>query len=398
MESQNPDSYVRLDPEPDEFGMRRAFVSIVPTQKDKELWNAMDKAADEVAWIFANGGPLEVLTPNGVKVVSVPDKLPEVFPYSSRRDSLGTTHHEAGPLWMGDNPARSVTNPDGRFHFVNNAYVAGPALFPTIGSPNPMLTGVALARRTAERILQKLDPPALEPGFTSLFDGSRESFQQWQMTGQGVFSLVDDTIVTQPGGDLGLLYFTPYTFADFVLRFQFRLNRLDDNSGIFVRFRDPRLPVPDRVNPHISYPYDNQAWVPVTTGFEVQIDELARGNPDGQDMHRTAAIYGVPVGTAPGRQSYQRGPFLRTGEWYNMEIKVVGDTYTVSLNGQQTTSFANDDPLRGQSPELYPHTGYIGLQSHSGNVAFRSIRILAAGRTLQNAFGLEAKQAAEEMA
>lgn len=393
MESQNPSSYVRLDPELDEFGMRRAFVSIVPTQKDLALWDAMDKTADEVAWLFANGGPIEVFTQDGVKTVMTSDKLQDVFPYSRRRDSLGTTHHEAGPLWMGDNPTHSVTNAQGRFHSVNNAYVAGPALFPTIGSPNPMLTGIALGRRTAEQILQKLNPPLLEPGFSYLFDGSEESLQAWRATGQGAFSMIDGAIVTQPGDDLGLLYYASRTFGDFVLRFQFRLNRLDDNSGVFIRSRDPRLPVPDRKNPHIAYPYDNQAWVPVTTGFEVQIDELARGNPDGLDIHRTGAIYAIPLGVHPGEQSYQRGPILKTGEWYNYEIKVVGDTFTVSLNGQRTTSFVNSDTLRGQSPELYPHSGYIGLQSHTGNVAFRSIRILAVGIPPQNIFTLETSRA-----
>lgn len=44
----------------------------------------------------------------------------------------------------------AVTDVFGRFHETPNAYVAGPALFPQAGSPNPMLTGVALARRTAE--------------------------------------------------------------------------------------------------------------------------------------------------------------------------------------------------------------------------------------------------------
>ena len=396
MESQNANSYVRLDPESDEFGMRRAFVSIVPTQKDLALWDGMDNAADEVAWLFANGGPLEVLTQDGVKTVSTGGTLREVFPYTRRRDTLGTTHHEAGPLWMGDDPAHSVTNSDGRFHSVNNAYVAGPALFPTIGSPNPMLTGIALGRRTAERILQKLKPPSLEPGFTFLFDGSEETFQLWRATGRGAFSLIDGAIVAQPRGDLGLLYYAQQTFGDFVLRFQFRLNRLDDNSGVFVRFRDPRLPVPDRKNPHISYPYDNQAWVPVTTGFEVQIDELARGNPDGLDIHRTGAIYGAPLGAHAGQQAYRRGPILQTGEWINCEIKVVGDSYTVSLNGRRTTSFMNSDTFRGQSPELYPHSGYIGLQSHTGNVAFRSIRILAAGIAPRNAFTVETNRAEAE--
>jgi 3-keto-disaccharide hydrolase/GMC oxidoreductase len=397
MESQNPNSSIQLDPELDEFGIRRAFVSIVPTQKDLALWDAMDNAADEVAWLFANGGPIEVLTQEGMKSVSTGDTLRDVFPYSRRRDSLGTTHHEAGPLWMGDNPTHSVTNSFGRFHDVYNAYVAGPALFPTIGSPNPMLTGIALSRRTAEHILQKLNPPALEPGFTYLFDGTDETFQSWRATGQGSFSRIDGTIVAEPGNDLGLFYYALQTFGDFVLRFQFRLNRLDDNSGVFIRFRDPRLPVPDRNNPHIAYPYDNQAWVPVTTGFEVQIDELARGNPDGLDLHHTGAIYGIPVGVDTGQQSYQRGPILKAGEWNNAEIKVVGDSYTVSLNGQRTTSFTNTDTFRGQSPELYPHSGYIGLQSHSGNVAFRSIRILAAGILPHNMFRVETSRSVAEI-
>ena len=397
MESQNPNSYVRLDPEVDEFGMRRAFVSITPTQKDLALWEAMDQAADEVALIFANGGPMEVLTPDGAKSVSTGDTLRSVFPHSRRRDTLGTTHHEAGPLWIGDDPTRSVTDSDGRFHYVNNAYVAGPALFPTIGSPNPMLTGIALGRRTAERILQKLNPPSLEPGFSYLFDGSEETFQLWRATGQGAFSLVDGAIVTQPGNDLGLLYYTQHTFGDFVLRFQFRLSGLDDNSGVFIRFQDPRQPVPDRRNPHISYSYDNQAWVPVTTGFEVQIDELARGNPDGLDIHRTGAIYGIPLGAGVGQQSYRRGPILKAGEWYNAEIKVVGDSYAVSLNGQLTAAFVNSDPYRGKSPQLYPHVGYIGLQSHTGQVAFRSIRVLAAGIPPQNIFALEARHTITEV-
>ena len=48
-------------------------------------------------------------------------------------DGLGTTHHEAGTLWMGIDPSCSVTNEDGRFHQVDNLYAAGPCLFPSIG-------------------------------------------------------------------------------------------------------------------------------------------------------------------------------------------------------------------------------------------------------------------------
>jgi len=71
---------------------------------------------------------------------------------SSSRDGLGTTYHESGTLWMGDDPATSVTDTNGRFHHVANAYCVDQALFPTVGSANPVLTGLTLTRKIAEHI------------------------------------------------------------------------------------------------------------------------------------------------------------------------------------------------------------------------------------------------------
>ena len=57
-------------------------------------------------------------------------------------------------------PGQSVTDSFGKFHHVANAYVAGPALFPVIGSANPSLTATTLARRTADAIVTSHDSPA----------------------------------------------------------------------------------------------------------------------------------------------------------------------------------------------------------------------------------------------
>jgi choline dehydrogenase-like flavoprotein len=72
-------------------------------------------------------------------------------------DKIGSTHHEAGTLWMGA-PGSSITNKDGQFHHISNAYVAGPPLFPRIGSANPSLTAMALARNTAAMIVKTFAP------------------------------------------------------------------------------------------------------------------------------------------------------------------------------------------------------------------------------------------------
>jgi choline dehydrogenase-like flavoprotein len=69
---------------------------------------------------------------------------------SQSRDGLGPTYHEAGTLWMGTNPQASVTDTNGRFHHIANAFCADQALFVTVGSVNPTLTGLVLSRKVAQ--------------------------------------------------------------------------------------------------------------------------------------------------------------------------------------------------------------------------------------------------------
>jgi hypothetical protein len=246
-------------------------------------------------------------------------------------------------------------------------------------------------------VAQEATPAATpEPGFVSLFDGSEESFANWRSTGTGTFDLVDGAIVTGSDanelGDLSLLYYAPQTFDNFVLRLQFRVSDPADNSGVLVRFRDPSQPIPEAelAAPDTAETYpsrdlyvEDSFWTAFDTGFEVQIEDAAIGNPfddsdDGQDEHRTGAIYDIPIGTGVGEQDYQRGQGLQPGAWNDLEIEVVGDTYTVRLNGQQTTTFTNLEPRRGQPPSEDPLFGYIGVHANPfnpGHVDFRAIGI-----------------------
>ncbi|MEP7200863.1 MAG: family 16 glycoside hydrolase, partial [Chloroflexota bacterium] len=335
-----PHSEVARDPnlDADEFGVPRAFVTMTPTAKDNALWNAMDQAADDVAKVFAGNQPLTVL--------------------GKRRDGLGTTHHEAGTLWIGSDANKSITNADTRFHFVSNAYVAGPALFPTIGSPNPMLTGIALVRRLGDQLM----PDSPNDGLQPLFDGLTTN--NWQMAGQGNFNVVGGTLESSPGNDLGLLWYTTPMPANFVLTVEWLLTRYDDNSGVFVRFPDPN-----------SKGYNNTAYVGVDFGFEVQIDNLGRGSsPVGKNVDKqfrtTGAIYNEDS------QNLTQQPTRPLGQWNEFEIRAQGQTYAVLLNGAQVTTFQNTQANRGL-PSAPNAPSFIGLQSHTGRVAFRNIRVKA---------------------
>src|SRR5204862_965677 len=113
-------------------------------------------------------------------------------------DGLGTTYHESGTLRMGEHPGRSVVNPDGQFHDVTNLYAGDASVLPTCGSANPVMNGIALARRLAKRLVPEGDvlespPPAVTPQIsvsssplpTQLFDG--QSLAGWRMCGRGTF-------------------------------------------------------------------------------------------------------------------------------------------------------------------------------------------------------------------
>ena len=413
MESGNAESAVYLSTAQQDFGRPKAFVALadprdVPpataspqTRNDHALWEAMDNAIDDVAIALAGGRELTVLIPpQGVVTETV--KLPAgaaaadvaaAFSHRARRDGMGTTHHEAGTLSMG-----MVTNEVGRFKDVVNAYVAGPALFPTVGSPNPMLSGVAIARRTADHLLATLPLPVAPElpstrGVTRryLFDGTSRTFDRWRRIGGGTtFTLIDGQILTLGQGDFSLLYYTLGTFEDFVLRLKFMVSNAYDNSGVFVRFRDPLLrPTPDILARDTFHNIPgNKAWVAVYSGFEVQIDDQARGDsrigePDGLDKNRTGAVYKVPAGDGgePRTQEYTRGPVLQPWQWYQYEIGVQSNVYTVKLGPEggplvQTTGFKNLETGRGIAPRQDPTYGHIGLQSYSGSrVAFREVWI-----------------------
>ena len=92
----------------------------------------MDDAADDVAKVFANGQPYEVFDPPQGPPAQIfklqPTELASSqLPFAKRRRQRRAPRIKAAGRLGRTNPNDSVTNEDGRFHNVGNAYVAGPA-------------------------------------------------------------------------------------------------------------------------------------------------------------------------------------------------------------------------------------------------------------------------------
>jgi hypothetical protein len=364
----------------DEFGVPRVTVNVVRSARDNETMVLMDAAIDAVAQkVFGVSAP----QPNAAAVAP---------------DGLGTTYHESGTLRMGEDPAQSVVNPDGQFHYVTNLYAGDASVLPTCGSANPVMNGIALRRRLARRVVPEGDgigsggggrpiqpffqpsmPPVPGTGTViQLFDGT--TLANWRMAGRGTFHVMDGALQSVPSFDLGLLWCTVPMPQNFRLELEFFIRTRQTNSGVFIRFRNPQ-----------ATGYYNPAWsavfmpgmLAVPAGFEIQIDDT--GAPDGLPKHRTGVVYAVNYpgdpSPDPALPPAQPGDFANPQDalvlaWNQYRIDVQGNVIMVNLNGVNTCKYTNTDASRGQFSTTEPT--FIGLQSYSNysfTVAFRNIRV-----------------------
>lgn len=166
----------------------------------------------------------------------------------------------------------------------------------------------------------------------------------WRQAGPGGFRIDNGTLVTE--GGMGLLWYAARQFSNFELKLDWKVTKRADNSGIFIRFPPPTA----------SNAFGGDPRVAVKHGYEIQIDD--EGAPNGDMIHKTGAIYGVQ----PPAKVASKPP----GEWNTFVIRVEGQIYNVTLNGEPVIAdFKGDRALRG----------HIGLQNHSSQdqVFFRNI-------------------------
>ena len=207
-------------------------------------------------------------------------------------------------------------------------------------------------------------PQETEPGFTSIFNG--RDFAGWiygrrgsgeNKTGKGyqvergvIFSTKDD------GGNL----YTETEYANFVLRFEFRLTE-NANNGIGIRA-----------------PLEGDA---AYMGMEIQV-------LDDSGSAYTKLLPGQYHGSIYRVVAAKRGFQKPVGEWNSEEITANGRQITVKLNGT-TIVDANLDDVKDEAmltehrdltrPEgsrgIANTSGHIGFLGHGAHVEFRNLRI-----------------------
>ncbi len=203
-----------------------------------------------------------------------------------------------------------------------------------------------------------------QEGFTPLFNG--KDVTGWvygtlegapNKTGKG-YQVENGVLFTtkEDGGNL----FTEKEYADFILRFEFKLTE-NANNGIGIRA-----------------PLEGDA---AYVGMEIQV--LDDGGSQYTNL-RPAQYHGSIYQMFPAKRGFQKP----VGEWNAEEISVKGRHVTVTLNGVAIVD-ANLDDVKDDAllathrnlnrPEgsrgIANTKGHIGLLGHGARVEFRNIRV-----------------------
>jgi plastocyanin len=168
-------------------------------------------------------------------------------------------------------------------------------------------------------------------------------------------------------------------YGDFALKFQWRDSGAGStgNGGAFVRFPQPEeavaRPAAERYPCQVGSAQSDPAWVAIFCGHEIQINDNQASEPQ-----KTGSVYNFSPLNATQAKVQPKGT------WVDYEIRAVGQTYTISRNGEVLQTFQNT-PGKQSSRAGDPPTdarqfarGYIGLQNHTTSdlIDYRNVRVL----------------------
>jgi len=184
---------------------------------------------------------------------------------------------------------------------------------------------------------------AVEPGFSSLFDGI--STHGWTTCGAGKISLEQGaarTSVPPNAKEQGCWWYEAGSFQDFVLRLEYLLEGPSSDSGVFLHFPNPGN--------------DADSMGRVHQGPEIQILGTAMAD--------------YPSGSVTDSQTSSNAIQNPPGAWNTLEVQCIGPVILVQINGACVNrhEMEEDATLR--------RSGHIGIQmTRAGSVRYRNIRI-----------------------
>ena len=360
---------------------RKPYLRWESSLENESFWDEVHATLFDVLDSLVSFGGIQYLDPIDGNWKN--DRPRQYDPYKTH-EAFWSSRHESGTLWMGENAETSVTDLDGKFHRIQNVYCADQAIFPTVGSANPVLTGLTLDRKIAQGMIDRYkdftdaDDTIDRAEYTALFNGT---FDDWSIQSKGDhLILFDEILELQPKGGVGVAWYKAKMFSEFDLSVDWKVfdqygadDAVISNGGIVIHAPDPAL-------------FPENADAPIYEGgYEIQIDESGYDFPRDSDngnrppsyspefygspLHKTGAIYNIaPANRGNVKKPGLEGTINAPGFWNRFRISSTKSEISVYLNGKLVSAVS---PL----PPEKNNEGYICLQFHTNKIQFRNILI-----------------------
>ncbi len=202
----------------------------------------------------------------------------------------------------------------------------------------------ALAALILPVLAQDTAAPKVEEGFTSLFNGKDLTGWKKSTENEATFSVKDGAIVAN--GPRSHVFYTAdeKPFKNFILKLQVQ-TKPNSNGGIYVHTK-----------------YQESGWPGM--GHECQVNNTFNADP-----RKTASIY---------RCKDIKEQLAQDNEWFDYEVKVVGKTCTILINGKQVNEWTEPEGgAEGVEPGRRFTQGTFALQGHDpgSTVMYKNIRV-----------------------
>jgi hypothetical protein len=197
--------------------------------------------------------------------------------------------------------------------------------------------------------------PAVERGFTSLFNG--KDFTGWKIAGPAESFTIKDGAIVANGAASHAYYdgaFMNHAFRNFELKVDV-MTRAGSNGGVYVLTEYQDVGGSERASGRFP-----------SKGFEIQV------NNSHTDRVRTGSLYHVSdvLDDSPAKDD----------EWFTEDITVKGDRITVKVNDKQVVDWTQPADWNGGregAGRKITGPGTIALQAHDpkSTVYYKNIRI-----------------------
>lgn len=341
-----------------------------------EIWQTMYSKAVDISKLF--GPDVEWWGPQGNWGKTLPG-----IDYIRYQQGLGTTYHDSGTLWMGEQPVTSINKGEkqevsvldsgGHFHHVTNAYNCDQASFPTVAVANPVPTGLVVARKVAADIFGRHSnlynhyvPDDPKDKFVPLVTSQDQFNKEWTFIGSGSFDLQQEDLSTigassnflinsQGSGQYGFFQYTKKKFQDVEFRVEWKSFRVSPGSplplaGILLRSNN--------TGPNI---HAESVLIPINQAAK----HVENGRTSyGDSLYKTGSVSGVAPATR--WMAKTEAPHGFDGYWNEYKITIKQNQVVVALNNKVVCKTA--------LPPTKNASGYLGFEINTGQVQFRNIR------------------------